>query len=431
MTVENGVIQQLSVSQTESFDPTQKGGCPRKWFFNVVLGLKPDVQTTSQSDGDKGHGLFANYFTTGQLPPKRAKLSKAVTGAITKGDLPKPGADLLVELRFDGQQKYNAAGEWIPLDKKETFSLGGIPWEGFIDLAYRRGPIPTVLDHKFSSDIHTYAKPADGLIKTVQMPVYALSQLPYWPDADRFELAHNNVARTGVDSFIRRAVVTRDQLFERRAEIEHVVKDMTVVAQVTDQKDAPHNRKSCDMWGGCAHQSVCRAFKEKTLVPYTKEEAALFAELDDVVVETAPETPPAVAAAEPKKRRLNIVDADAPKTPATTPETCACSAVMTPENASRLQSGVWKHIGCPLEATAPVTPPDVPASKPELASEQPAAPKEKSKKAAAPKTEPVTPPKQITAGAVIDAMPAAALSGTRGEAVADVLESIARLLRAA
>ena len=386
-TVENGVIQQLSVTQVESFDHKQYGGCQRRWWFERAMDLRPD-QNEQQSDGSKGHELLAHYFRIGERPQGRPKMGKAVTGCIVKGELPAPGPDLLVEERFSGQPMRDAVGNWVPLDTSETLWLGGIPWDGAIDLAYRRGKVPVIVDHKFSSDPVQYAKPAEGLIKTVQMPVYVASQMPYWPDATHFEIAHHNVSKKGVLSFFRRAVVSVAQVRERIADVEATVEQMKLIAPLEKQNDIPFNRRSCSAWTGCPHQSVCSAFKQGApTVTFSPDENELFDSLsldepeapdapaappeeDPFESITAPAPAPAPAAFEavPKPRRIQIVDVPAPEAKpaavpppasaqvAVAPAPCACGATLTAENGSRLQSGQWKHIGCPLEVKAPVPP---------------------------------------------------------------------------
>jgi hypothetical protein len=407
--VENGLITQLSVSQVESFDPKQPGGCPRRWWFERAQDLRPD-QTRQQSDGEAGHALLAAYFATGERPKGRVKMGKAVTGAILKGDLPTPGPDLLVEQRFSGQEKLDAAGNWIPLDVAETLHVGGVPWEGFIDLAFRRGDVPEIWDHKFLSDL-AYAKKPSDLIRTVQLPVYVFSQLPYWPDAKTWRIAHHNVSKRGVDSCVRSALVSLDDVHERIADVESIVAQMRGVAPLENQSDVPHARRPgyeknpCDAWTGCPHQSICSAFRSSTAVKgatpvqLTPEEAAILGDLDgvelDVVPPAAPVAPPPPAAPKPRAR-LNVVDVNM----------CVCGAEITDANGSQLRSGHWLHIDCaqqakqradaqakllaspapapvvvqppiaPAQIPVAVLPPDAPVSKPELASEQSAPPKE-------------------------------------------------------
>lgn len=374
MTVRGGVIQALSVSQAEKFDPAQTGGCPRRWWFEDVQGFRPE-KTDALTDGDKGHQLLADYLRTGQPPEGRVKMGTAVRAAIAAGNLPQPGPDLLVEQRFSGQPQRDGAGNWIAVDVKKTLWLGGLPWDGFIDIRYRRASA-TVWDHKFSSDIHKYAKPAERLILTVQMPVYCLDTLRLWPDAKHFELVHHYVARTGQDSLVRRQVVTLDQVLERKGQIEALVERMKQVARAERQDEVEFNRRSCDAYNGCPHQSRCRAFKEKQVM-LTDAERSFFG-ADDVelptdtnVVRAATQTKPAevVQYAKPgrvvdvgpgeseedataRSQGLTPPTASAPAAqppPAEKPTCGACGTALTAENGSQLRDGGWKHIGCPAE----------------------------------------------------------------------------------
>lgn len=300
------ILTQLSVSQISSFDHAQTGGCNLKFWFERVNDLREDP-TDAQGAGTAGHALLETYFKTGVKPPKRSKMSKAVTGAIVKGELPVPGDDLLVERRFSGQAKFDDKGDWVPLEVSKTIHLGGIPLDGFIDLAFRRGDVPEIWDHKFSSDIHLYSLKASQLIQTVQMPVYVLSQLPRWPDATQWRLVHHNVSKTGVDSFVRSATVHVDDVLERKASIEATIELMKSVALLEHQDDVPFNKKACEAFAGCPHQSICKRFKEKQTVSLTPEEATIFGSLGELAAQV-----------EPPKRRMKMVD-EAPILPPDAP----------------------------------------------------------------------------------------------------------------
>lgn len=454
-TVDGGAIKQLSVSQIESFDHSQAGGCERKWWFERANDLRPD-SSKAQDEGTAGHALLATYLAKGEKPKGRTLMGKAVTGAIVKGELPKPGPDLLVELRFDGQPKFGPDGKtWLPLDEKETLHLAGVPLEGFIDLAFRRADVPEIWDHKFftparpeiSPDPYHFLKRGRDLIKTVQMPVYVLSQMPYWPDAETWRIVHHCVSKKGVDSLIRSAVVHVDEVLERKVEIETVIERMKLVAPVAEQDAVPFNRKSCDAFKGCPHQSICSAFKRRNTVELSPEEAALFADLDSVPVPAAEPAPvaettaPAPAVGAPKKRRAGqIVDmtgdaADAPTPSAPVPEappTCACGEKITADNGSKLQSGAWKHVGCKLDA-----PPPAPAKAKKAAPAAPTpvahvdSPKEVERKPIT--TDPVITVPRPTAAATTELPPVAAIDiPAKGEArlvLADLFENLATLLR--
>lgn len=365
------MIDVLSISNAESFDHMQTGGCQLRWWFERVQGLRPE-QDTAQSDGEKGHALLAHYFRTGESPKGRVKMGKAVTAAILKGELPSVGPDMLVESRFDGQPQRDAEGNWIPVDRAKTLWIGGVPWDGFVDLRFRRDGLVHVIDHKFSSDPLTYGKAAKDLINTIQLPVYVLDSLRIWPDAKTFRISHHYVAKTGTTSFFRDAVVGLDEIREREAAIAAIVPQMQSVARIESQRDVHFNRKSCSAWRGCPHQSICHAFKENKMA-LSAEEMALFGELDNLPPVT---TPPVsrvpgeddvtdeereeddvgyvLAPAEEARRRAEATIpepvASVPAEPA--PACDACGTELTPENGSKLTSGAWKHIGCPIEPAA-------------------------------------------------------------------------------
>jgi hypothetical protein len=426
----DGKLVQTSVSQIESADETQTGGCLRRWWFDVPQGIRPE-QNKQQSDGDVLHGHLAHYLRGNGPPVGRVRMGKVARATILKGDLPAPGADLFVEQRFDGQPKFSdekwpdGSPKWNPLVPARTIVLAGVPLDGFIDLSFRRGDVPEVWDHKTSTNaesLDAYAKPAGGLILTDQMPVYVDSERGRrWPDARRWRIVHHYVSRSGAYSFIRAAIVTVEQVAERIDHVEGVIRRMGAHAAATNQDDVPFNRRACRQWLGCPHQSVCRAFKEN-LVDFTQAEQDIFNEIDKapaapspaaddpfagveaLAKPAAPEPAPAddeeaaalkalevarakkAAAAkaaeeakraaaeaeakakadEEKKRKLKVVDvpgpAPEPAKPADVWPACACGAQLSAENASRLQGGAVKHVGCPKDA-AP-TPLPAPEPKP-------------------------------------------------------------------
>lgn len=277
----------LSSSQAETYDLEQSGGCPRRWWFERVERRERAADSASAEDGIAGHALFAAYLR-GQALPKRARMLKAVRGAVHH--LPEPRPGLLVESRFDMQvpsDRQQSSGVRGPLRTETTLWLGGVPWDGYVDLRWRDGDAVTVWDHKFSSDIDTYAKPADKLIRTVQMPVYALDSLRLWPDAKQFRLVHLYVSRRGVYSFVREQTVTRSELDARAGEIAALVARIQRTAAAKTQDEVEANRKACHTYGGCPHQSVCTAFRRKPMYELTEEERALFGPVAEVTGEKA------------------------------------------------------------------------------------------------------------------------------------------------
>lgn len=275
-------MRTLSVSQVSVFEPTQ-GGCPRRWWFRYVQKL-PDPQTSAQEDGIAGHALLATYLETGAKPQGRVKMGTAATRVIESGILPAPGPDLMVERRFDDSRGMtDEEGQWRMLDVTKTrLHAAGVPFDGAIDLMYRRDDLPTVEDHKFSSDIWSpWTKKASQLISTIQMPGYAMVALTHWPDATQFRLTHNYCSRDGKDTDKRTAIVSLDSVKERWSSVETTVGEMKTVETATSQEDVPFNRKACAAYMGCPYQTNCSAYREKKL-NLSAEEMALFADLDSV-----------------------------------------------------------------------------------------------------------------------------------------------------
>lgn len=259
----------ISVSQVTTYD-----SCNLKWWFKHVQRL-PDPPPKSMEEGSHAHGLIEHYLRTGEEPEGRVKLGKAIRGAIAAGLFPTPGPDLLIEYRFSGQPKLDAAGNWVELEDSPIVAHGA-QFDGFIDLMYRRDEVPSVDDHKITSDIYApWNKKADELIGTVQMPVYGLVAFHKWPDADKVRLTHNYVSKRGVESEKRSQVVTRDQVLERWATIQTSVAGMIQTRRAERQEDVPFNRKVCRDYRGCPFQSSCKAYQENK-VALTAEELALF-----------------------------------------------------------------------------------------------------------------------------------------------------------
>lgn len=375
-------LDTLSVSQVELADHGQHGGCLRRWWLERVQGFRPD-QTGAQTEGELGHELLAEYLRTGAMPPPRVKMSKMVTAAINKGRLPAPGSGL-IEMRFDGQNKRDAGGRWIPVDRAKTFWLGGIPWDGFIDYQSLEPTdgVVIVLDHKFTSDLQ-YAKPAEDLIETVQMPVYCMVAAKRFQfcRVDGFWIVHHYVCRRGTSSTLRRAFVTLDQVLERRESILRVVERMKSVVQVEQQKDVPFSLKSCSAYMGCPHQARCRAFAGKdrvvpTYAELTDEEKALFPSMEEGALYAVSSDPKKV---EPVKRASIIEDLDENEKPiaagkdfgpplaASEPApvekmSCAdCGTVLDEGNSSRLQGGKVVHVNCPAMSQAAALSPEAEA----------------------------------------------------------------------
>jgi hypothetical protein len=229
---------------------------------------------------------------------------------------------------------------------------------------YRRGPVPVILDHKFSSDIHANAKKKDELIQTVQLPIYVQFGLTLWPDATEFEIGHHNVSRKGVDSFLVTTTVTRDQVLERVGQIETVVRDLRAVALAEKAGDVPAKRgPQCEAFAGCPHQAVCSAFKEKIKVSLTAEEMDLFN--PPAPTHTATTSGPPAGSAVTDGPGWTVVECEVCKMPMTAlgkrPPGHKIDPSLCPNKASHEAAQASKPAPTPPpEAPAAVLPPDAP-----------------------------------------------------------------------
>ena len=62
--VHAGILRQVSASQISKFDPSQQGGCNRRWYFDKVLGIG-EPSTKSQEAGTSIHSEIEHYLLTG------------------------------------------------------------------------------------------------------------------------------------------------------------------------------------------------------------------------------------------------------------------------------------------------------------------------------------------------------------------------------
>lgn len=289
----NHDLRYVSASQITSFDPSQYGGCNRRWYFEKVLGFKsPDTKATSM--GREAHAQIENYLKTGE--PTLGMLVRSGMHFI-----PEPGPGLLVEhpfgdadlvLRFEELRKQLAladrsvdasAGDGASIAEavdcakavadlsEKNLVVDGIPFVGYIDVVNRRGswiddegnlnldPDRTVelLDWKTSSNIEEYGKKATDLKHTAQMVSYAEWARRQWPDTEWYRLSHGYFC-------------TKKRGAEKRSERVHLkvihtewdrvatsVREMRDVAKEVEALKVEANFASCKAYRGCPHQERC------------------------------------------------------------------------------------------------------------------------------------------------------------------------------
>ena len=308
-TIENGVLRYVSVSQVTTFEPSQEGGCPRKWAFERIEHRKPP-STTAQETGTALHAQIETHLKTG---------ADSLGVIVRKGKhfIPEPKEGLLVEhelgddlvLRpvvqdetakqtspsarvvglFDTWRGMTARGadalqaqRWYQENLSSALAADGtsIPFIGYIDVVNTRGfwidndgstqLMPAngieVIDWKTSSNIAKWAKSASSLVDTVQLAVYAEYISRRYPGTTQVRLSHGYFQTKGLKAEKRSVLVPVDVIRQRWQRVSQTVRTMADVGKETDASKVEPNYQSCAVFGGCPHRHLCPRSPEQILV---------------------------------------------------------------------------------------------------------------------------------------------------------------------
>lgn len=282
--VHHGMLYYLSVSQVNTFDSTQYGGCNRRWFFEKVERRK-SADTFAQQQGTTLHAQVETYEKTGDA---------SVLGPFVIPGLrfiPEPGPGLLIEHAF-GDAEFvkrmsklrtdleTATDEQVRAAVRTTIDLEAhgrlvaldVPFVGFIDIVNTRGTYLTnegelladppntveLLDWKSTSSISQYAKSGDDLRETVQMIGYAEWSRRVYPSTEFFRLSHGYFQTRGAKKALKTTtLIDVSTVNEKWFRVESVVRKMKEVAKERDALKVDPNYESCDAYKGCPHRSTC------------------------------------------------------------------------------------------------------------------------------------------------------------------------------
>lgn len=402
-------IRYTSVSQITNFDPSQFGGCNRKWWLDKIGRIKTP-QTAAQDTGVQIHEQIETYLTTGD----------DVLGIVARAGmrfLPKPGPGLHVEMAFgdekivelfDEKRKQEDemarnGGGYFSSDWAEHVSwhgvnvadilpnyliaAGDVPILGAIDVINDRGEwldgegalwrAPNeveVIDWKTSADIDKYAKTGPELIQTNQMIVYAKYASQRFSRAEQIRISHGYFQTRGTPRAKKVSTLVGLDIVERRwLHIEQRINEMKQIARETEIEKVPANLEACSAYRGCAFAAYCPRSAKSTIMAALqaaenadKKPMGLLDKIKSGQSLTA--TAPVAAPAKPPTPTPvadPIVAAEIERLKAAERGddrgTCKVDGeTLTPENSSRLPSGDVVHIGC----KPGVMPPDAPASNP-------------------------------------------------------------------
>lgn len=290
----DGVLQYGSVSSVKMFDPNTKAGCPRRWAYRYVHGLKEAESENSRVAKDKGIKLDAqlkNYLRTGD---------KAVSSLALKGlhILETPGSDLATDVKLHTVTRTlngivlpprvsddERDPEGVVIKITSSLTAAGLPFVGEVDYAHARGhyrdddgqfqPDPPntieVCDIKFK----TYAKDRQGnstfmheadLVRDIQMAGYGEHFRRTEPGLEHIRLSHLYYPENGgFPTKVTRLHVVQD-VIPTWNYVDAVVHTMKDVAAEKDIEKVPYQAASCHAYNvPCAHTKYCRAHERSSM----------------------------------------------------------------------------------------------------------------------------------------------------------------------
>lgn len=245
--VHAGQLRQVSASQIGKFDPSQVGGCNRRWYFDKVLGFS-EPSTKSQEKGTSIHGEIEHYLKTGENILRK---------------------EVIAGLQFiPSHEHYTKRWLEVEVDLKDS-TIADVPLTGRID-ALNTSPFwideqgeqqeqadstIEVIDWKTSSNLD-YAKTGLELFDTVQMPLYGYQVREL---STHIRLSHVYFQTRGAAKSVKRtALFSVDKITERYNALERVVEEMKLAAQLSDVAELPANLDSCMSFGRrCSYWDKC------------------------------------------------------------------------------------------------------------------------------------------------------------------------------
>ncbi len=247
--VVEGVQQYGSVTQLQLAD-NSKGGCLRKWYFKYVMRLPDKPAGKGAERGKRGHTQLEHYLKNGNNV-----LGPLERLGVTRGLVPEPGKDLLVEEPLSG-----------------LLTADGVPMVGAMDLVNPRFLHEGVLEYtdwKFKKDLEKYGVQDEDLGDPeheagIQTLGYAedlrLSAARFAP-FDRIRLRHVQFQTEGVADVAEVALTLTLQTVADswRTATARIIPPMREAAKATSAHDVPCNTDICEKYGngGCAYKSVC------------------------------------------------------------------------------------------------------------------------------------------------------------------------------
>ena len=215
--------------------------CPRKWYFDKVVGLERKVNESAEL-GSAVHELLEKYIRgeLSEMPDTQAgRIAKQGLHRLT---IKKP---LAVELSL------------------EDLPIKDSPCEvkGFIDvLDYMNDEI---IDHKTTKSRRWTKTPSELAVNT-QMIIYAKAYLDNNPEVNKVTLTHLYYGTKDEFSEKVSVEVSRAHVTNQWNYLKKIIKEMMQASSLSDAGACTASYEACDKYGGCPFRTQCQHAKDYT-----------------------------------------------------------------------------------------------------------------------------------------------------------------------
>lgn len=245
-------VLHFSASQIKTFR-----GCPRKWWFTSVKGLKSDPGPGAAL-GTEIHAQLENWLLSKALPEHPAALALLPL-------LPHPHERMLVEHQFQLLTKAGIARGFIDLYLPN--SEGVVRPEHLMAFPEKN---PFVHDHKSTARLD-YALTEAELEEDPQAILYGLEARRYAKTLEDVILSWGYTQTKGRPA-VKPVVVrqTRSMFEDGFLKVLDNATKMGVLAECEHETDIPFDTAECDSYGGCPHRKICTAYSARVIGLSTK-----------------------------------------------------------------------------------------------------------------------------------------------------------------
>lgn len=155
--------------------------CARKYYYRYVLGYKEENSNMGANVGMKLHKVLQEAYSSYQTHHNFAQLQEEVYRGLQDYETKREFFELELAKRylqkfFKTEQEHLQEG-WIPVEFERKFSFGvcGIPFEGRIDRIDKKGQDFFVLDYKYKRNLKIGGKRSIENSKDFQLVLYAMA----------------------------------------------------------------------------------------------------------------------------------------------------------------------------------------------------------------------------------------------------------------